>query len=45
MKKLAFQNLAFIIAKKELSFQNEEKKNRTDELIIANKELILNLNL
>ncbi|MFZ4412735.1 MAG: hybrid sensor histidine kinase/response regulator, partial [Bacteroidales bacterium] len=31
---------AFVIANKELVFQNEEKEKRAAELVIANKELV-----
>jgi signal transduction histidine kinase len=33
------EDAEFIIANKELAFQNREKENRADELLIANKEL------
>jgi signal transduction histidine kinase len=34
------EQVEFIIANKELAFQNEEKEKRANELIIANKELL-----
>jgi len=34
------EEVAFIIANKELAFQNEEKERRAAELILANKELL-----